>query len=48
MRLKKKEFLSVKQGGMSVAEYRDRFIELMILRSRSASWRVWLDCFITN
>jgi hypothetical protein len=28
MRLKKKEFLSLKQGGMSVAEYRDRFIEL--------------------
>jgi hypothetical protein len=27
MRLKKKEFLSLKQGGMSVAEYRDRFIE---------------------
>jgi hypothetical protein len=28
MRLKKKEFLSLKQGRMSVAEYRDRFIEL--------------------
>jgi hypothetical protein len=28
MRLKKKEFLSLKQGWMSVAEYRDRFIEL--------------------
>jgi hypothetical protein len=28
MRLKKKEFLSLKQGGMSVAKYRDRFIEL--------------------
>jgi hypothetical protein len=28
MRLKKKEFLSLKQGGMSVTEYRDRFIEL--------------------
>jgi hypothetical protein len=28
MRLKKKEFLSLKQGGMLVAEYRDRFIEL--------------------
>jgi hypothetical protein len=28
MRLKKKELLSLKQGGMSLAEYRDRFIEL--------------------
>jgi hypothetical protein len=28
MRLKKKEFLSLQQGGMSVIEYRDRFIEL--------------------
>jgi hypothetical protein len=28
MRLKKKEFLSLKQGGMSVAEYWDRFIEV--------------------
>jgi hypothetical protein len=28
MRLKKKEFLSLQHGGMSVIEYRDRFIEL--------------------
>jgi hypothetical protein len=28
MRLKKKESLSLKQGGMLVVEYRDRFIEL--------------------
>jgi hypothetical protein len=28
MKLKKKEFLSLKQGGMSVVEFRDRFIEL--------------------
>jgi hypothetical protein len=28
MKLKKKEFLSLKQGGMSVAEFRYRFIEL--------------------
>ena len=28
MKLKKKEFLSLKQGGMFVAEYRDRFIQL--------------------
>jgi hypothetical protein len=28
MKLKKKEFLSLKQGGLSVAEFRDRFIEL--------------------
>jgi hypothetical protein len=28
MRLKKKEFLSLQQGEMSVTEYRDRFIEL--------------------
>jgi hypothetical protein len=30
MRLKKKEFLSLQQGGMSVTEYRDRFIELSL------------------
>jgi hypothetical protein len=28
MKIKKKEFLSIKQEGMSVAEYRDKFIEL--------------------
>jgi hypothetical protein len=28
MKLKKKEFLSLKQGGMLVAEFRNRFIEL--------------------
>ena len=28
MKLKKKEFLPLKQGGMSVAEYCDKFIEL--------------------
>ena len=28
MKLKKKEFLSLKQGGMSVAKYRDNFFEL--------------------
>jgi hypothetical protein len=28
MKMKKKEFLSLKQAGMSVAEYRDKFIEL--------------------
>jgi hypothetical protein len=28
MKIKKKEFLSLKQGSMSVSEYRDRFIEL--------------------
>ena len=28
MKLKKKEFLGLKQGGMSVTEYRDKFIEL--------------------
>jgi hypothetical protein len=28
MKLKKKEFLSLKQGGMSVAEFRDKIIEL--------------------
>jgi hypothetical protein len=27
MKIKKKEFLSLKQGGMSVAEYRDKFTE---------------------
>ena len=28
MKLKKKEFLTLKQGGMTVAEYRDKFIQL--------------------
>jgi hypothetical protein len=28
MEIKKKEFLSLKQGGMSLAEYRDKFTEL--------------------
>jgi hypothetical protein len=28
MKLKKKEFLSLKQGGMSVVEFRDKFFEL--------------------
>jgi hypothetical protein len=28
MKIKKKEFLSLKQGGMSVSEYRDKFIQL--------------------
>jgi hypothetical protein len=28
MKIKKKEFLSLKQGGMSVREYRDKFIQL--------------------
>ena len=28
MKLKKKEFLALKQGGMTVAEYCDKFIQL--------------------
>jgi hypothetical protein len=28
MKIKKKAFLSLKQGGMSVNEYRDKFIQL--------------------
>jgi hypothetical protein len=28
MKIKKKEFLSLKQGSVSVSEYRDRFIQL--------------------
>ena len=28
MKLKKKEFLALKQGSMSVAEYRNKFIQL--------------------
>ena len=28
MKVKKKEFLSLKQGGMSVVEYHDKFIQL--------------------
>jgi hypothetical protein len=28
MKIKKKEFLSLKQGGMSISEYRDKFIQL--------------------
>jgi hypothetical protein len=30
MKLKKMEFLSLKQGGMSIREYRDKFIELSL------------------
>jgi hypothetical protein len=39
MKLKKKEFLSLTQGGMSVSEYRDRFTQL----SRYASEEVDTD-----
>jgi hypothetical protein len=28
MKIKKKEFLSLKQGGMSISKYRDKFIQL--------------------
>jgi hypothetical protein len=28
MNIKKKEFMSLKQGSMSVSKYRDRFIQL--------------------
>jgi len=28
MKLKRQEFLALKQGGMSVSEYRDKFIQL--------------------
>jgi hypothetical protein len=28
MKIKKKKFLSLRQGGMSVSEYRDKFIQL--------------------
>jgi hypothetical protein len=28
MKIKKQEFLSLKQGNMSVSEYRDKFIQL--------------------
>jgi hypothetical protein len=28
MKIKKKEFLSLKQGNMTVSEYRDKFIQL--------------------
>jgi hypothetical protein len=54
MKLKKKEFLSLKQGGMSVAEFRDRFIELSRYapkevaddpKKQERSWRDWLDRF---
>ena len=36
MKLKKKEFLALKQGSMTIAEYRDKFIQL----SRYASTEV--------
>jgi hypothetical protein len=39
MKLKKKEFLSLIQGGMSVSEYRDRFTQL----SRYAPEEVGID-----
>jgi hypothetical protein len=47
MKIKKKEFLSLKQGGMSVAEYRDKFTSCLAMqlrrlqktgKSRSCSW----------
>jgi hypothetical protein len=28
MKIKRKDFLSLKKGGMSVSEYRDKFIQL--------------------
>jgi hypothetical protein len=28
MKIKKKEFLSIKQGNMTLSEYRDKFIQL--------------------
>jgi hypothetical protein len=45
----KKEFLSLKQGGMSLSEYRDKFIQYLNMllvklmtmrRSRSSFWKV--------
>jgi hypothetical protein len=39
MKLKKKEFLSLTQGGMFVSEYRDRFTQL----SRYAPEKVGID-----
>jgi hypothetical protein len=36
MKIKKKEFLSLKQGSMSISEYRDKFIQL----SRYAPYEV--------
>ena len=39
MKLKRQEFLALKQGGMSVSEYRDKFIQL----SRYASADVATD-----
>jgi hypothetical protein len=35
MKIKKKEFLSLKQGNMSVSEYRDKFIQLSRYHNRN-------------
>jgi hypothetical protein len=48
MKIKKKEFISLKQGGMSVSEYIDKFISypdmllgrsMMMRKSSSYFWR---------
>jgi hypothetical protein len=36
MKLKRKEFLNLKQGQMTVNEYRDRFIQLSMYAPRSS------------
>jgi hypothetical protein len=58
MKLKKKEFLSLKQGGMSVVENSrtgsSSYLAMhqrrwqMMQRSRSASWKDWLDRYSTS
>jgi hypothetical protein len=49
MKIKKKDFLSLKQEGMSISEYRDKLIQLsryaprksmMMRKSRSYFWKV--------
>jgi len=48
MKMKRKEFLALKQGAMSVTEYRDKFLQLAryapadvaeTVTNRSSSWR---------
>jgi hypothetical protein len=36
MKLKRKEFLDIKQGQMTVTEYEDKFIQLSLYAPRSA------------
>jgi hypothetical protein len=51
MKIKRKEFLSLKQGGMSISEYRDKFIQLSRYAPREVEddekkQELFLECLI--